>query len=325
MSAPRVVVTGTGWITPLGHDIEGVWKRLLAAESGMAPITRFDARTFPTTFAAEVRDYDVAGFVKDPAVHRTAGLNSQFALGAASQAWKQAGLDRAAPRDPRRVGLYLGAGEGVLDTENYVGSNLAGWDAATGKVDGRRWAEAALKRMTPAREIEQEPNMPLAHLAREFNARGPAYNCLTACAASTQAIGEAFSILRRGDADVMIAGGTHTMIHLLGVTGFNRLTALSEFEGDPTEASRPFSLDRSGFVMGEGSGMIVLETLEHAQERGATPLCEVVGYGSSCDAYRITDIQPEGRGAAAAMEQALRMAGIDPHARRADGRAPIDY
>ncbi|MBU3684675.1 MAG: beta-ketoacyl-[acyl-carrier-protein] synthase family protein [Phycisphaerales bacterium] len=325
MSAPRVVVTGTGWITPLGHDIEGVWKRLLAAESGMAPITRFDARTFPTTFAAEVRDYDVARFVKDPAVHRTAGLNSQFALGAASQAWRQAGLDRAAPRDPRRVGLYLGAGEGVLDTENYVGSNLAGWDAATGKVDGRRWAEAALSRMTPAREIEQEPNMPLAHLAREFNARGPAYNCLTACAASTQAIGEAFSILRRGDADVMIAGGTHTMIHLLGVTGFNRLTALSEFEGDPTEASRPFSLDRSGFVMGEGSGMIVLETLEHAQARGATPLCEVVGYGSSCDAYRITDIQPEGRGAAVAMEAALRQAGIDPAARGADGRPPVHY
>ena len=325
MSAPRVVVTGTGWITPLGHDIEGVWKRLLAAESGMAPITRFDARTFPTTFAAEVRDYDVSRFVKDPAVHRTAGLNSQFALGAASQAWRQAGLDRAAPRDPRRVGLYLGAGEGVLDTENYVGSNLAGWDAATGKVDGRRWAEAALSRMAPAREIEQEPNMPLAHLAREFNARGPAYNCLTACAASTQAIGEAFSILRRGDADVMVAGGTHTMIHLLGVTGFNRLTALSEFEGDPTEASRPFSLDRSGFVMGEGSGMIVLETLEHAQARGATPLCEVVGYGSSCDAYRITDIQPEGRGAAVAMEAALRQAGIDPSSRGADGRPPVHY
>lgn len=325
MNAPRIVVTGTGWITPLGHDIEGVWKRLLNAESGMAPITRFDARTFPTTFAAEVRDYDVARFVKDAKVHATAGLNSQFALGAASQAWHQAGLDRTPPRDPRRVGLYLGAGEGVLDTVNYVGSNLAAWDASTGAVDGRRWAEAALACMTPAREIEQEPNMPLAHLAREFNARGPAYNCLTACAASTQAIGEAFSILRRGDADVMVAGGTHTMIHLLGVTGFNRLTALSEFKGDPTEASRPFSLDRGGFVMGEGSGMIVLETLEHAQARGATPLCEVVGYGSSCDAYRITDIQPEGRGAAVAMEAALRQAGIDPHARDAQGRPPIQY
>ena len=325
MSAPRIVVTGTGWITPLGHDIEGVWKRLLNAESGMAPITRFDARTFPTTFAAEVRDYDVTRFVKDPAVHATAGLNSQFALGAASQAWKQAGMDRNPPRNPRRVGLYLGAGEGVLDVANYVGANLEAWDPAANAVDGVKWAKSALSRMTPAREIEQEPNMPLAHLAREFNARGPAYNCLTACAASTQAIGEAFSILRRGDADVMVAGGTHTMIHLFGVTGFNRLTALSERKGDPTEASRPFSLDRGGFVMGEGSGMVILETLEHAKARGATPLAEVTGYGSSCDAYRITDIQPEGRGAAVAMGEALRQAGIDPNARGADGRPPVHY
>jgi 3-oxoacyl-[acyl-carrier-protein] synthase II len=325
MSAPRIVVTGIGWVTPLGHDIETVWGRLLAAESGMAPITRFDARTFPTTFAAEVRDYDVARFVKDHAVHATAGLNSQFALGAACQAWRQAGFDKAPPRDPRRVGLYLGAGEGVLDTENYVGANVDAWDPAANAVDGARWAASALARMTPAREIEQEPNMPLAHLARELNARGPAYNCLTACAASTQAIGEAFSILRRGDADVMIAGGTHTMIHLFGVTGFNRLTALSERKGDPTEASRPFSLDRGGFVMGEGSGMVVLETLAHAQARGAVPLAEVTGYGSSCDAYRITDIQPEGRGAAVAMQEALRQAGIDPGARGADGRPPVHY
>lgn len=325
MSSDRIVVTGTGWVTPLGHDIETVWKRLLAADSGMAPITRFDARTFPTTFAAEVRDYDVSRFVKDPAVHATAGLNSQFALGAASQAWRQAGLDAAPPRNPRRTGIYLGAGEGVLDFDNYVGSALAGWDGATAKVDGVRWANAALSRMTAAREIEQEPNMPLAHLAREFNARGPAYNCLTACAASTQAIGEAFSILRRGDADVMMAGGTHTMIHVFGVTGFNRLTALSEREGDPSEASRPFSLDRGGFVMGEGSGMVILETLEHARARGATPLAEVVGYGSSADAYRITDIQPDGRGAAAAMETALRQAGIAADGRRSDGRPAIDY
>jgi 3-oxoacyl-[acyl-carrier-protein] synthase II len=325
MSSERIVVTGTGWVTPLGHDIEGVWRRLLNAESGMAPITRFDARTFPTTFAAEVREYDVARFVRDPAVHATAGLNSQFALGAGAQAWRQAGLDRNPPRDPRRTGIYLGAGEGVLDFDNYVGSNLAGWDAGQGAVDGVAWARAALARMTAAREIEQEPNMPLAHLAREFNARGPAYNCLTACAASTQAIGEAFSILRRGDADVMMAGGTHTMIHVFGVTGFNRLTALSERQGDPSEASRPFSLDRGGFVMGEGSGMVILETLEHARGRGATPLAEVVGYGSSADAYRITDIKPDGSGAAAAMTTALRQAGIDPAATRADGRPLVDY
>src|SRR5690606_20859559 len=162
--------------------------------------------------------------------------------------------------------------------------------------------------MNPWAEIEQEPNMPMSHLAREFGIRGPAYNCLTACAASTQAIGEATSLLRRGDADVMVAGGTHTMIHMLRVTGFNRHTALSIDKGPPCEASRPFSRDRGGFVMGEGSGMIVLETLEHAEARGAAPLAEITGYGSSADAFRITDIQPEGRGAAAAMHMALRQA-----------------
>jgi 3-oxoacyl-[acyl-carrier-protein] synthase II len=325
MNSDRVVVTGTGWVTPLGHDINGVWKRLLNAESGMGPITRFDARSFPTTFAAEVRDYSIDGFVKDAAVHATAGLNSQFALGAAAQAWKQAGLASAPPKDPRRTGIYLGAGEGVLDFDNYVGANVASWDPAANAVDGVKWAANAIKMMTPAREIEQEPNMPLAHLAREFNARGPAYNCLTACAASTQAIGEACSILKCGDADVMMAGGTHTMIHVFGVTGFNRLTALSESKGDPAGASRPFSLDRGGFVMGEGSGMVILETLEHALARGATPLAEVVGYGSSADSYRITDIQPEGRGAAAAIQMALRQAGIDPAATQPDGRPMVDY
>lgn len=326
MSAPdRIVVTGMGWVTSLGHDLESVWARLMKGESGMAPITHFDARTFPTTFAAEVRDLDLSHFLPNPSAHATAGRNTAFALGAAAQAWKQAGFDRTPPKDPRRVGSYLGAGEGVLDFDNYVATNLGGWDPASAKVDGKKWIETALQCMDRMREIEQEPNMPLAHLAREFNLRGPAYNCLTACAASTQAIGEAFSILRRGDADVMISGGTHTMIHPFGVTGFNRLTALSTFKGDPTKASRPFCASRDGFVMGEGSGMVVLETLTHARGRGAAPIAEVIGYGSSADAFRITDIQPEGRGAAAAMAQALRQAGLDPQATRPDGRPVIDY
>lgn len=320
----RVVITGMGWVTPLGCDLDTVWKRLMAADSGMAPITRFDAATFPTTFAAEVRDFDVNDFVDDPAVHADAGLNVQFALGAARQAWTQAGL-AAGGFDPLRAGLYLGAGEGVLDFANYAGSNIAGWDAETRRVDGVRWVEEALKTMTAMREIEQEPNMPLAHLGREFGLRGPAYNCLTACAASTQAIGEATDILRRGDADLMLSGGTHTMIHPLGVTGFNRLTALSQHDGDPTEASKPFDRTRGGFVMGEGSGMVVLETLAHARTRGATPIVEVLGYGSSCDAYRITDIQPDGRGAAAAMEQALGEAGFAPTDTDAEGRPCVQY
>ncbi|MSR17685.1 MAG: beta-ketoacyl-[acyl-carrier-protein] synthase family protein [Phycisphaerales bacterium] len=314
-----------GWITPLGHDLDTVWKRLVTSSSGMAKTTRFSAGTFPTSFSAEVRDYDVAKFVADPSAHASAGLNSQFALGAAAQAWKQAGLDRSCARDMRRVGMYLGAGEGVLDSDNFVAVNLASWDAGAGKTQGKVWIREALARMSALREIEQEPNMPLAHLAREFGIRGPSYNCLTACAASTQAIGEAVDILRRGDTDVMLAGGTHTMIHLLGVTGFNRLTALSTSGSDPTTASRPFSADRDGFVMGEGSGMVILETLDHARARGAKPLAEVTGYGSSADAFRITDIQPDGRGAAAAMLGALRQAGIDPHVMRGANRGPIDY
>ena len=167
--------------------------------------------------------------------------------------------------------------------------------------------------------------MPVSHIAREFGIRGPAYNCLTACAASTQAIGEAVDILRRGDADVMISGGTHTMIHVIGVTGFIRLTALSRQGGDCTRASRPFDRRRAGFVMGEGAGVVVLETLEHAEKRGATPLAEISGYGSSADAFRITDMHPQGLGPAAAISEALQQAGLDPHALGADGRPLVHY
>ncbi|MCH2161890.1 MAG: beta-ketoacyl-[acyl-carrier-protein] synthase family protein [Phycisphaerales bacterium] len=325
----RVVITGMGWITPLGHDLKTVWAELTASGSGMEAITRFDARTFPTSFAAEVRDFDVNAYLDDPARHAHAGLNSQFAMGAARQAWTQAGLGNRLGEDneidPRRVGVYIGGGEGVLDFENYVGANLAGWDPESRSIDGRRWAKAAIARMDEWKEIEQEPNMPIAHLASEFGLRGPAYNCLTACAASTQAIGEATDILRRGDADVMLSGGTHTMIHPLGITGFNRLTALSTNSADPTVASRPFDRTRDGFVMGEGSGMVVLETLEHAKARGAAPIVEILGYGSSCDAFRITDIQPDGRGAAVAMRAALKEAGLDPHQVDDQGRPPVQY
>ncbi len=321
----RVVVTGMGWVTPLGHDIETVWGALMRSESGMAPITRFDARTFPTSFAAEVKNFDVNPLLKDPKVHASAGINSQFALGAAVQAWRQSALDKTPPRNARRVGIYLGAGEGVIDTPNYLAANIGAWDAAAGKTNGVEWARLGHSMMRAASEIEQEPNMPLAHIARELGARGPAYNCLTACAASTQAIGEAASILRGGEADVMIAGGAHTMIHVLGITGFNRLTALSTAAADPTRASRPFDLTRGGFVMGEGAGVVILETLSHARSRGAKPLAELIGFGSSADSYRITDIEPEGRGAAAAMLQALGEAGIDPRSRRPDGRPWVDY
>jgi 3-oxoacyl-[acyl-carrier-protein] synthase II len=321
----RIVITGMGWVTPLGHDLDTVWSRMMRGDSGVTRIDRFDAETFPTKFAAQVRNYDVNESVDDPRVHARAGLNSQFALGAARQAWEQSCLGKHARLNRTRMGIYLGAGEGVLDFDNYAAVNVAGWNAEAGAIDGPRWAKAAFERMDPWREIGQEPNMPLAHIAREFGARGPASNCLTACAASTQAIGEACSIMQRGDADVMISGGAHTMIHVLGVTGFNRLTALSTRNEDILHASRPFDRTRSGFVMGEGAGIVILETLGHAEDRGAEPLAEVTGYGSSADAFRITDMHPEGRGPAQAITQALRQASIDPLARDKDGRPLVHY
>ena len=298
MSTPKIVITGMGWVTPLGHDLETVWGALLAAESGIERTSHFDASTFPTTFSAEVKDYDWRRFVDDPSLHEGIGLNTSFALGAAAQAWRQSGLGGYDSLDPQRLGLYLGAGEGTIDFTSYVISNLAGWDAEAERLDGAAWAWAwaAAEAFDATHEIEQEPNMPLSHLALEFNAQGPAYNCLTACAASTQAIGEAREILMRGHADVMLTGGCHTMIHPLGMTGFNRLTALSNRNDEYQTASRPFSADRDGFVMGEGAGIIVLETEEHARARGATILAEVAGYGSTADAYRITDIHPRGTG-----------------------------
>lgn len=307
----RVVITGMGWVTPMGHSIEGVWKRLLAGESGISPTTIFNASTFPTSISAEVKDYRLAEHIGEVGPHGGAGRNTQFALGACAQAWKAAGLANA-DLDRDRVGIYLGSGEGSLDFEAYTASALAAWKADATQLDSVKWAEMASELMNVVRELEQEPNMPLSHLALLTGARGPALNCLTACAASTQAIGEATEILRRGDADVMIGGGAHSMIHPFGVTGFNRLTALSTANDNPPRASRPFDAQRGGFVLGEGAGMVILETLEHVQKRGAKILAEVVGYGSTADAFRITDQHPEGEGAIVAMQEALADAGLTP-------------
>lgn len=314
----RVVITGMGWVTPMGHSIESVWKRLLAGESGIASTSVFDAATFPTTFSAEVKNYDLSRDVADLSKHKLAGRATKFALGACAQAWKMAGLpnlDRPSTDsqlDPNRVGIYLGSGEGSLDFDAYTMSAISAWQSESNSVDDVTWAQSALTKMDVMRELEQEPNMALSHIALLTGARGPAMNCLTACAASTQAIGEATEILRRGDADVMIGGGAHSMIHPFGVTGFNRLTALSTCNENPACASRPFDLNRGGFVLGEGAGMVVLETLDHAQKRGATILAEIVGYGSTADAYRITDQHPDGAGAIVAMREALRDAELTP-------------
>lgn len=330
MTPRRVVITGMGWITPLGHSIEGVWSRLLKGDCGIGPVTRYDASTFATNFASEVKGFRLADFVSARVAgdHATAGTSAQFALAAATMAWAQAGLAEAMERgvfDSTRSGMYLGAGEGALDFENFAAANLAGWKGDTRSLDGRAWAAAARERFSAIKEIEQEPSMTLTHLARAFQCEGPAFNCMTACAASTQAIGEASEIIRYGDADVMLAGGAHSMIHPLGMTGFIRLTAMSDEREDPTHASRPFDLTRGGFVMGEGAGILVLEELEHALKRGATPLVELAGYGSSADAFRITDIQPDGKGAAICMRAACKQAGIEPLETGRDGRPAVHY
>jgi 3-oxoacyl-[acyl-carrier-protein] synthase II len=307
----RVVITGMGWITPMGHDIESVWRRLLAGESGISRTSLFDASTFPTSISAEVKDFRLADHIGVLGQHSGAGRNTQFALAACAQAWKAAGLDRA-KLDLDRVGVYLGSGEGSLDFGAYTTAALAAWQAEANSLNTVKWAQRAFELMNVTRELEQEPNMPLSHLALLTGARGPAFNCLTACAASTQAIGEAMEILREGRADVMIGGGAHSMIHPFGVTGFNRLTALSTCNDDPPKASRPFDAQRGGFVLGEGAGVVILETLDHALSRGAKVLAEVVGYGSTADAFRITDQHPEGEGAIVAMTEALRDADLQP-------------
>ena len=321
----RVVITGMGWVTPLGTDIDDAWNKLLSAQSAVGPITRFDASTCSTNFAAEVKEFDLRAHIGDQAdMHEHAGVSTQFALAATNAAWNMAGFDRHPP-NLKRTGIYLGAGEGVLDYPPYMAANIAGWDHEKRSLNEPNWAKKAYAGMRPEAEIEQEPQLTSTHIAAQFATMGPTLNCMTACAASTQAIGEAFEIIRRGDADVMIAGGCHSMIHPLGMTGFMRLTALSTRRDDPTTASRPFDVSRDGFVMGEGAGIIILESLESAKARGANILAEVAGFGSTADAYRITDIHPDGKGGAGAMSAALRQAGIEPSATDDTGRPMVHY
>jgi 3-oxoacyl-[acyl-carrier-protein] synthase II len=320
-SSRRTVITGIGWVTPLGHEIETVWKRLLAGESGVRKTTHFDASTFPSQFSAQVKDFDLAANLGDELAkrHETASLNSKFALVAAKNAWQCAGMDRGAGMDEgtsvdsTRVGVYLGGGEGPLDFESVAAAAIGGWESEDGgRLNSVKWAQVARERLTHMMELEQDPNLAASHVAVLLGVEGPSFNTLTACAASTQAIGEATSIIRRGDADVMISGGAHSMIHPLGVTGFNRLTALSTRNDSVETASRPFDRTRDGFVLGEGAAIVILEELEHARARGAKILAEVVGYGSTADAFRITDIHDQGRGAVAAMRLAIEDAGMQP-------------
>ena len=305
----RVVITGVGCVTPLGTSVDELWAALKNGDSGVGYTSIFDASRFPTRISAEVRNWDISHAGLDPEVWKRRGRHTRFAAGAAQQAVDDSGI-LAATLDPARFGVYLGSGEGQQDFDCFARMMTAA--LAGGQFDLARFTKAGMEWLHPTVELEQEPNMPAGHLAGLFNAQGPNANCLTACAASSQAIGEAAEIIRRGDADVMLSGGTHSMIHPFGVTGFNLLTALSTNNEHPTQASRPFERDRDGFVLGEGAGMLVLEEWEHARRRDAKVYGELTGYGSTADAYRITDTHPEGRGATRSIQLALEDAGLAP-------------
>lgn len=305
----RVVITGIGAVTPMASNVEDTWKGILEGRSAIDYTTLFDASTFPTTFGGQIRDEALVGkFDADP-VLKHSGRNVRFAAVAAEQAIADAGLDRARP-EGRRFGVYLGAGEGPPDYRKFGQLLAETWNGAA--IDTAAFMSKALGRFENLAEIFQEPNIPSGVLAQRFSALGPNMSCLTACAASSQAIGEATAIIRRGDADVMLSGGAHSMLHPFGLAGFNLLTALSQRNDSPKTASRPFDNDRDGFVLSEGAAMLVLEELGRAKARGAHIYGEVLGYGTTGDAYRVTDMHPEGRSAKAAMRMAVADAGIRP-------------
>lgn len=310
----RVVITGMGAITPLGQSVDELYRNQLEGKSGVGPISLFEASTFPTKFAAEVKNFDLAKYVKTPERWANSGANSRFAAAAARQALEDADLLDNNKVDRTRLGVYLGSGEGIQDFHHLVCLIAQSYRPEANKIDTAKFATGGLKHFNVGREFEQELHTTPGHLADYFDLEGPNYNCLTACAASSQAIGEATEMIRCGEADIMLSGGSHSMIHPFGVTGFNLLTALSTHNEAPQKASKPFDLNRDGFVLGEGAGMLVLEDLEHARKRGAPIYGELTGYGSTADAFRITDSHPEGRGAIACIQGAFQDANLPPSA-----------
>lgn len=290
----RVVVTGMGAITPIGNDVESFWEGLKEKKIGFGPITYFDTTDYKAKVAAQVKDFNAKDYM-DPKAARRMETFSQYAVAAASQAIKQAGLDME-KEDPYKVGISIGSGIGSLQAIEREYTKLQT------KGPGR---------VNPLLVPLMISNMATGNVSIQFGLKGKSINVVTACATGTHSIGEAYRSIQHGEADVMVAGGAEACITPLGVAGFTALTALSSNE-DPQTASRPFDKDRDGFVMGEGSGVVVLESLEHAQQRGAVILAELVGYGSTSDAFHITSPAEDGSGAAKAMEFAMNDAGIKP-------------
>jgi 3-oxoacyl-[acyl-carrier-protein] synthase II len=296
MKQHRVVVTGMGAVTPLGTGVEKFWEGLMAGRSGVRRITQFDATNFPTQIAGEVPDFDVTQYVANAKEARRLGRFSQFAIAACKQAVEMSGL-KVTPENAERVGVYIGSGMGALGVIEEQNAVLA----AKGP-----------DRVSPFTVPLMIPNMASGNVAIALGAKGPNVCTVSACASGSHAVGDAFKLLQRGDADVMVAGGAESVITPLGIASFASAKTLSSRNDAPEKASRPFDHERDGFVMGEGAGAIVMETLEHALARGATIYAEVVGYGLTADAYHMTAPPADGEGLVRAMRIALKDAGLKP-------------
>ncbi|REK53939.1 MAG: beta-ketoacyl-[acyl-carrier-protein] synthase II [Thermobacillus sp.] len=292
----RVVVTGMGIVTSLGSDLETFWSNLVAGKSGVSRIESFDVSEYPTQIAAEIKDFNPEDHI-DRKEARRMDRFVQFAVAAGKMAVQDAGLELGVNVDPERVGVIVGSGIGGLGTWEEQHSILL---------------EKGPKRVSPFFIPMMIANMASGQISMSIGAKGPNTTAVTACATGTHSIGDSFKLIQRGDADAMICGGAEATIRPTGLAGFCSMRAMSTRNDEPEKASRPFDAERDGFVMGEGSGVLVLESLDHAVKRGARIYAEVIGYGMSGDAYHITDPDPDG--AARCMQRALKDAGIEPEA-----------
>ncbi len=298
MELKRVVVTGMGAVTPLGLNVDETWKNIVAGVSGAGPITHFDASQFKTQFACEVKGFNVADYI-DRKEARKMDVYTHYALAAAKMALSDANFDLE-NEDKDNIGVVLGVGIGGIHTFEEEAGNYA----VNGATLGPKYNPFFIPKMIA--------DIAAGYISIENGFHGPNYTTTSACASSSNALADAFNLIRLGKAVAMIAGGSEAAIWPAGVGGFNAMKALSTRNDDPEHASRPFSASRDGFVMGEGAGTLVLEALEHAQARGAKIYAEMVGAGMSADAYHITASHPEGLGAKLVMQRALDDAGLKP-------------
>lgn len=313
----RVVVTGLGVVAPNGIGKDAFWSACVNGRSGVGPIRSFDATAHPVKIAAEVVDFDASAYLPNGQRKNLKVMSRamQFAVGAASMAVKDSGLELHA-EDPERFGVVMGTGIVPLDLGELAPLLTEAYDRE-GRLQTTNMPRKGNGVLSPLWILKHLPNMVAAHISLAFNAQGPNSTITTACAAGTQAVGEAFRLIARGDADIVLAGGADSRLDPLLLLAYSALGALSRAERPPAEVSRPFDAQRDGFVLGEGAGVLVLEELEHARRRNAVLYAEVLGFGSSFDAYGVTRPDPEARGAVRALEWALREGRID--------RRDIDY